>query len=184
MHELCDLYPISIYWPKLTECGSTNIPHLQLPSSLWANSSFALHIQHFFLFFCWGLSSGKKGSTGSLFSLFFSPSVWPLSVSGSSVFSSLEISLEELLVLTDGMSPNCCNRAVFWVELLFLPLSAFDVLPFCVYSVKQEKWHKEREYIPRLPKVFILFLTISKWEPILSMDHVISLIAKTQETNQ
>lgn len=41
------------------ECDS---PHLQPPSSLCASSSFVLHVQHRFLFFWIGLSTGRNTS--------------------------------------------------------------------------------------------------------------------------
>ena len=105
------------------------LPHLQLPSSLCASSSLVLHIQHFFLFFCTGLSSGRKGSATLSASFLFSPP-------SGSVFSRLLDASEEGLVLvsTAGTRPSWWSRLLL-EELFPCPPSTLAALLFCMNSV-------------------------------------------------
>ena len=47
-------------------CTTSSLPHLHCPSSLWANSSFCLQVQHLRLFFWGGWSTGMKESVSSV----------------------------------------------------------------------------------------------------------------------
>lgn len=65
-----------------------NSPHLHAPSSLWASSSFVLHVQQRFLLFWMGRSTGRSRLSTAVVS------VLPFSAFSPSVFSSAPFSFD------------------------------------------------------------------------------------------